>query len=239
MIGLSGSGPPRSKGYTIGWGITFFVVLFMSCAAMYVATKQVDYTWRWYLVPQYFYYLEDVETKAEIDGEIDSILTQGASIVLEVKGEDGNETYTMSPETKIMVDEGDYVYAGDTLGKMQEWQAGMLLQGLNRRKRTGSSTQKACQTLAYQPACLSSVNRIASARRSRSNLGRVISPRMRTANPGPGKGWRSSNSPGNPSSAPSARTSSLKSSLNGSSRRNRIFLGNPPTLWWLLISAAA
>ena len=43
---------------------------------------------------------------------------------------------------------------------------------------------------------------------------------------------------GRPSSAPSSRTSSLNRQRNGSSSLNFIFSGKPPTLWWLLISAA-
>ena len=58
---------------------------------------------------------------------------------------------------------------------------------------------------------------------------------MRTASPGPGNGWRQTNSSSSPSVAPSARTSSLNSARSGSTRANRSRSGSPPTLWWLLI----
>ena len=63
----------------------------------------------------------------------------------------------------------------------------------------------------------------------------VTSPRMRTARPGPGKGWRRTKVSGRPSSRPSARTSSLNSSRSGSTRPRFIRSGRPPTLWWDLM----
>ncbi len=60
---------------------------------------------------------------------------------------------------------------------------------------------------------------------------------MRTASPGPGNGCRARNSRGRPSSAPSRRTSSLKSSRTGSMSSNPSRSGNPPTLWCVLITA--
>ena len=78
---------------------------------------------------------------------------------------------------------------------------------------------------------------MASARRTRSRRVSVTSPRMRTASPGPGNGWRQIRSSSMPSARPSCRTSSLKSCRSGSTRANRIRSGRPPTLWWLLIVA--
>ena len=62
-------------------------------------------------------------------------------------------------------------------------------------------------------------------------MSRVIFPGQRIASPGPGKGCRPINSLGSLSSCPKARTSSLKSSLRGSSNFKPIFSGKPPTLW--------
>ena len=79
---------------------------------------------------------------------------------------------------------------------------------------------------------------IVSALRSISQRPGVTSPRMRTAKPGPGNGWRMTISLGRPNSAPSSRTSSLNRQRSGSISSNFIFSGKPPTLWWLFISAA-
>ena len=67
----------------------------------------------------------------------------------------------------------------------------------------------------------------------------VTSPMIRTASPGPGKGWRHTISSGRPSSSPTARTSSLNRSRSGSTNSRRMSAGRPPTLWWLLMRAAS
>src|SRR5947207_1536839 len=55
------------------------------------------------------------------------------------------------------------------------------------------------------------------------------------ARPGPGKGWRQTSRSGRPSSAPTARTSSLKSMRSGSTSSKRRASGRPATLLWDLI----
>src|SRR3954447_157624 len=61
---------------------------------------------------------------------------------------------------------------------------------------------------------------------------------MRIASPGPGNGWRQTSRSGIPSSAPTARTSSLNSARSGSTSSNSRSSGRPPTLWCDLIVAA-
>jgi hypothetical protein len=61
---------------------------------------------------------------------------------------------------------------------------------------------------------------------------------IRTARPGPGKGWRWTMSSGRPSSSPTRRTSSLNSQRSGSTSSNSMSSGSPPTLWCDLIVAA-
>src|SRR5919198_1084017 len=61
---------------------------------------------------------------------------------------------------------------------------------------------------------------------------------MRMARPGPGNGWRHTIRSGRPSSSPTRRTSSLKSSRSGSTSSMSMSAGRPPTLWCDLIIAA-
>ena len=56
--------------------------------------------------------------------------------------------------------------------------------------------------------------------------------------PRAGKGWRQTIRSGSPSSAPTARTSSLNSARRGSTSSNVRSSGRPPTLWCVLIVAA-
>src|ERR671919_438182 len=101
------------------------------------------------------------------------------------------------------------------------------------------NTQNDCHSSWYRPALRISSCRIASALRSVSRRSFVASPpTTRIASPGPGNGWRQTRRSGSPSSAPTARTSSLNSARSGSTSSNRRSSGSPPTLWWDLIVAA-
>ena len=80
---------------------------------------------------------------------------------------------------------------------------------------------------------------MASAARRISARSGVTSPMMRTARPGPGKGWRHTISSGSPSSSPTARTSSLNSGRRGSTSAKAMSSGSPPTLWCDLMVAAS
>ena len=105
--------------------------------------------------------------------------------------------------------------------------------------RTAGRTAKLCHSSRYSPARLISSITIASAARRISARSGVTSPMMRTASPGPGKGWRQTISSGRPSSSPTARTSSLNNCRSGSTSSKAMSSGSPPTLWWDLMLAAS
>jgi polar amino acid transport system permease protein len=96
---------------------------------MYFATLKVDYVWRWYRVPQYFYYKDSIEIRSEIGGEVASLITKGDQVEVKVRGADVEEIYPV-PAHSVTVTEGDYVYPGDILGAYQKWKVGILLEGL-------------------------------------------------------------------------------------------------------------
>ena len=96
--------------------------------------------------------------------------------------------------------------------------------------RITGSTAKACHNERSNPAALISSRTMASAARTMATRSRVMAPITRTPNPGPGKGWRQVISSGSPSCAPTARTSSLNRSRNGSTNSKSMSSGKPPTL---------
>ena len=97
--------------------------------------------------------------------------------------------------------------------------------------RTLGNTVKYCQIESAKPACAISSRRMASLSRTQCSRSGVISPKIRTASPGPGNGCRLTSSSGIPSAVPSARTSSLNSIRSGSiSSLKSICSGSPPTL---------
>ncbi|BCS96152.1 ABC transporter permease [Desulfoluna limicola] len=120
---------PRTKAYKTIWTGIFFVALILGMASLYLATKSVDYVWRWYQVPDYFFYQEDVETLSEIEGYISGIKTEGEKTLVTVQGVGETETYTL-PTESLLAAEGDFIYPGDPLGSQKKWQTGLLLYGL-------------------------------------------------------------------------------------------------------------
>jgi polar amino acid transport system permease protein len=118
---------------TRGWRhisiLLFFVMVGAVVGGIYFATQKVEYVWRWYRVPQYFYYKDTVETRADIEGEVASMIRKGDQVEVTVRGEDEVGQYQV-PAESVRVNEGDFIYPGDVLGSYQKWKVGILLQGL-------------------------------------------------------------------------------------------------------------
>lgn len=129
MTTYSGLDRPKSKLYYQIWGALFFLGLGALMAALYFSTQSVEYTWRWNRVPQYFFYEDKVETRAEIEGSIVSITPQNESVLLTINGPDGEEQHTL-PKSSLLLQVNDYVYVGDVLGSFTRWKPGILLEGL-------------------------------------------------------------------------------------------------------------
>jgi polar amino acid transport system permease protein len=120
---------PKSRKYNIFWKSVFVLVVLAVIIFVYLASKSVDYIWRWYRIPQYFFYEEQVDVRAEIQGEVVEIERGEEETLIRIKGGDQSEEYSF-PGENVLIYAGDFVYAGDILGKYKEWQAGILLQGL-------------------------------------------------------------------------------------------------------------
>jgi polar amino acid transport system permease protein len=118
----------QGKYYFLWVGVFFFIVITV-VLALYFSARQIDYTWRWYRIPKYFAYQEQVEIIAETDGEVVSIIKKGKKAVVQIKGLKGTESYTV-PDNALEVEEGDTIYYGDVLAAYKKWRVGILLQGL-------------------------------------------------------------------------------------------------------------
>jgi polar amino acid transport system permease protein len=119
----------KDRNYYYVWIGVFFLLLIYIVLALYYSARQIDYTWRWYRIPQYFAYQEQIETLSEIDGEVQSISKKGKDAVVLVKGLEGTESYAV-PESALQVEEGDQIYYGDPLASYKQWRVGILLEGL-------------------------------------------------------------------------------------------------------------
>jgi polar amino acid transport system permease protein len=118
----------RPRSYYIG-AAAFLVMLLGLLAALYVATLQVDYVWRWNRIPQYFVYKQKTELRAEADGEVESVAARGERRIITLKGDEGLQLIE-APGEGVRVSPGDSIYAGDVLAVEEHWEVGLLLQGL-------------------------------------------------------------------------------------------------------------
>ena len=129
MAVCTGLDRPKSRKYNIFWKSVFVLTILVGMVFIYLASKSVDYIWRWYRIPQYFFYQEQVDVRAEIQGEVIKIEKGENETLIRIKGEEQSEQYSF-PGDNALVYSGDYIYIGDILGKYKEWQPGILLQGL-------------------------------------------------------------------------------------------------------------
>ncbi len=119
----------RTKGWRHISIVLFFVMMGAVVGGTYFATQKVEYVWRWYRVPQYFYYKDTVEIRSNIEGEVASLVPEGEQVAVSISGDGEHEVYSV-PAHSVRVSQGDFIYPGDILGSYQEWKVGILLQGL-------------------------------------------------------------------------------------------------------------
>ncbi len=112
------------------WNLLTIAILFALCAGLWVATKKIDYTWRWNRVPQYFIYHDETLTPAPFDGQVATISKLGDKTQIKVIGDNGEEETFEVDSNAIQVFEGETLFEGDYLGATFEWRAGPLLVGL-------------------------------------------------------------------------------------------------------------
>ncbi len=102
----------------------------MMGAGLWIATKKIDYTWRWNRVPQYFFYQQETLVPAPFDARVASISKNGNETHIKLAGENGEDkTFIVETET-LKVIENEDLFEGDYLGSTHEWHAGPLMVGL-------------------------------------------------------------------------------------------------------------
>ncbi|MBN1958891.1 MAG: amino acid ABC transporter permease [Desulfuromonadales bacterium] len=112
------------------WTLLTLLILFAMGAGLWVATKKIDYNWRWNRVPQYFlYHNENVKT-VPFDGRVTKIDQAGDTATISVLSEDDDvQTFVVDAET-VRVEVNEDLFEGDSLGSTFTWRIGPLLHGL-------------------------------------------------------------------------------------------------------------
>jgi len=120
----------NSKKNSLLWhSLTVFILIMMG-TGLWIATKKIDYTWRWNRVPQYFFYQHETLVSTPFDARVISITKNGNETHIELTGDDG-EKKTFIVDTKTLkVSENEDLFEGDYMGATFEWNAGPLMVGL-------------------------------------------------------------------------------------------------------------
>jgi polar amino acid transport system permease protein len=121
---------PR-KQHSIQWpwhGLLVAILLGIAFG-LWVATKRVNYEWRWERVPQYFAYRAEIPRDAPVAGRISQVAPVGnRSRITLVPAEGGPPVPVTVAIARVAV--GDAVAAGDPVGDDLEWRIGPLAMGL-------------------------------------------------------------------------------------------------------------
>ncbi len=121
---------PKGPGYFLFWKTVFVVLLLGFMSFVYVASSAVEYVWRWERVPQYFWLQEDVDVRAEVEGELASIRRDADSTVLTITTQGHEQVRRLPAGAEVHLSEGDYVYQGDSIASYHQSKPGVLLDGL-------------------------------------------------------------------------------------------------------------
>ena len=109
------------------WHAAYGLVILALGWSLYLASKRVDYTWRWERLPEYVISTEGEEIRAPFDGFV-TLSPDGKTLsIAEMKGA-GAETY--SGFATVLVGQGDLVFQNDVLAKKPGIRPGPLLVGM-------------------------------------------------------------------------------------------------------------
>jgi polar amino acid transport system permease protein len=111
------------------WHGLLVAILLGLAAGLWVATKQVNYEWRWERVPQYFAYRAEVPQDTPVAGRVSALTAEGRSHRIVIAPEGGGSPVAVTAE-KSLVAVGDTVAENATVGANLEWRIGPLTQGL-------------------------------------------------------------------------------------------------------------
>ncbi|SEA47967.1 polar amino acid transport system permease protein [Desulfuromusa kysingii] len=112
------------------WWLLTILVLLGIVLGLWVATKRIDYTWRWNRVPQYFFYQDKDVKKTVIDGTVTKIEQKGKTSIITVHNSDNEDNVFIVDTETVNLDVDDYLMEDDTVGAILDWKAGPLVTGL-------------------------------------------------------------------------------------------------------------
>ena len=124
---------PRSPLYYTAWKIAVVFGLLLTCGLFYYAAASVHYDWRWYRVPQYFWYSGQEDIRSDFSGTIKEVQRTANGTVIRFAAEDHPGelvTMTLGAGAETLVQPESDVYMGDIIAKRSFSKPGILLDGL-------------------------------------------------------------------------------------------------------------
>jgi polar amino acid transport system permease protein len=112
------------------WKVLLAVILVVMSASIYGSVARIDYEWRWYRVPQYFFYKAEDPLKIPFDGRVEQIAGKGSKAAITLVSEAGEKMAVEVDAETVKVSEGDDLFDGDTVGFTSQWRMGPLVMGL-------------------------------------------------------------------------------------------------------------
>lgn len=112
------------------WKILLAVILLGMAAATWGAVAKIDYEWRWYRVPQYFFYQAEDLQKAPFDGRVSALEAKGDLTAVSLKGFNDEKAVLEVDTQSLKVAVKDEVFAGDAIGVELSWKMGPLVLGM-------------------------------------------------------------------------------------------------------------
>ncbi len=113
------------SGKDLAWNIAFYALVAALIGALYMATLEIDYKWRWNRIPQFIIYTAEETVKAPFDGK--AVVEKGR---ISVVPHGGGEAFVVEKPQESRLGDGDTVLKGHTVAVNKSWKAGPLLIGL-------------------------------------------------------------------------------------------------------------
>jgi len=112
------------------WRILLAVILLVMAAGIWGSVARIDYEWRWYRVPQYFFYKAEDALKIPFDGIVEKIAGTNGNSTVTLVSENGEKVDVVVETETIKVSENEDLFEGDTIGYTYQWTFGPLMTGL-------------------------------------------------------------------------------------------------------------
>ncbi|HAS50552.1 MAG TPA: ABC transporter permease [Gammaproteobacteria bacterium] len=114
------------------WQGLLILILVALAAGLWIATKRINYEWRWERIPQYFAYQEQDLQTAPFAGTVIKIHSNGDTSQVTLQPQPGGQPAVITVETATLkVTDGAQISADDEIGTQRgSWQIGPLMQGL-------------------------------------------------------------------------------------------------------------